>query len=151
MTNSTNERPKKKARRKLLENDGGPLAVRKMEGYHLRWAADNNPQDPLNIETLLDRGYEFVTPKEQGMLENNRHGEISSALEVRNAEMIRRTGRDGITQILMKLPLEFYEEDLEELKQSNNKTVDAQMKPKDRNQVGLAEFGESIVDGKPIK
>jgi hypothetical protein len=148
MANET-KTPKKRARRRILASTG-PLQVRPMDGYHLRWAATNNPQDPLNIQELMERGYSTVTPGEQG-LTTDHAGDLASVVETGSATTIQRTGRDGITLMLMKLPNEFYQEDLQDLKKHNDSLVNLAAKPKQENAAGLKEFGESVIDGKPVK
>lgn len=139
---------KRKPRAKLM-GTSGPLDCKPIPGFKLRWAAINNPQDPLNIQTLLARGYVPVTPAEQD-LDNVSYGDLSSAVQEKTKDTIIRTGRDGISQMLMKIPVELYEEDLKELKAFNDSMVNAAAKPKQKNAIGLQEFGESIINGKPI-
>jgi hypothetical protein len=139
---------KKRPRKKLME-DTGPLHCKAMKGYHLRWAAINNPQDPVNIQTLLERGFTPVSPKEQG-ISTEKLGEYASVLSDNSSDTIKRTGRDGITLMLMKLPEDDYLEDLKELKEYNDAQVEQRLRPKPKNDIGLQEFGESVIDGKPV-
>lgn len=140
---------KKRPRKKLLSQTG-PLSCKSMPGFHLRWHTTNDPQSPMNIQEALDRGYTFVTPAEQGIDINSFKEDLSSAIDNSTSDRVIRTGRDGINSVLMKLPLEFYHEDLEELRQHNDAQVAHAVKPKKVNGVGLPEFGESIINGKKI-
>jgi hypothetical protein len=132
----------KRPRRKILA-DSGPLAVKQIPGYHLRWATENDPQDPNNIKTLMERGYTPVTEEDapdefvSGDLRSN-HG---SNLGV---SVLKRAVGQGLIAVLMKLPLEFYHEDLKELENFNHSQVQERLKPTMPSRKGIVPVNGAV-------
>jgi len=113
------EKPKR-VKRSLTERDG-LLVCKPLDGYHLRWVSINDPHQPMNYDWAIRGGYEPVTNKEQGLV--NRSGDPAF-----DGADVRRTGKDGITLLLMKQPQEFYEEELADFKAHNDGLVEEKLK-----------------------
>ena len=128
----------KRPRKKLTEV-GGPLRCKPIDGYHLRWVAINNPHDPMSMNWAMDRGYEMVAPEEQDIYSYER-----SSDPTHRGSDIRRTGRDGISLVLMKLPKELHDEDIEDFKKTNNAAVEAKTRPTAPEAIGS--FGTITID-----
>lgn len=126
-------RPRKKLREKT-----GPLHCKEMPGYRLSWVSINNPQDPFALENAIDQRMVKVRPEEQQLDAFVRSGDPTH-----NGSDIRRTGRDGITLLLMKQRIEHYEEDVNEQVERNMQNVMNTQSPKDApNAVGM--FGKNV-------
>jgi hypothetical protein len=129
------EKPVFKRPKSKLLNSTGPLSCKSIPGYHLRWVSLNDPQQPQNMQWAYDQGYDAVKPEEQNMIKE-------SAYTKDLGSDIRVTGRDGITQVLMKQPIDYYEESIKELTDYNH----AQVSKKDTSEDGKAfgTFGKTV-------
>ena len=105
----------KRVRRSLRERDG-LLECKPIPGYHLRWVSINDPNQPNNYDWAIRGEYTPVSNSEQGLV--NRSGDPAF-----DGADVRRTGKDGITLLLMKQPIDIYEEELEEFKSYNDELV----------------------------
>lgn len=114
---ATEQKAFKRPKKKLMEG-GGPLHCKPMEGFHLRWVTVNDHSNPTNMSWAEGQNYVPVTPKEQGLSEYER-----SSDPTHSGSDIRRTGKDGITSILMKQPVEDYEESIREITEINDKPL----------------------------
>lgn len=124
----------KKPRKPLTEGTG-PLSCQPIPGYHLRWVAINDPRDPMSMQWADGQNYVKVAPEEQGLALSDRSSDPSHS-----GSDIRRTGRDGITSILMKQPIEDYEDAIKEFTAANMKQLEAQ--PAKSEAIGT--FGKSV-------
>lgn len=130
------EQPKtiRKPRRKLTEG-GGPLACQRIPGYHLRWIATNDPKDPTSMLWAEGQNYVKVSPEEQGYSLSDRSSDPHYS-----GSDVRRTGRDGITLVLMKQPQEDYDDAIKEFTELNEKQLQTQpAKPE-----AIGTFGKSV-------
>jgi hypothetical protein len=122
----------RKPKQKLMD-DSGPLKCKSMPGYHLRWVSMNDPREPTNMQWADGQNYVPVSPKEQDI-------NIDSKYLRDTGDDIRVTGGDGITQILMKQPIEDYEESIKEFTEYNQKQLHRE--PENTEAVGT--FGKTI-------
>lgn len=107
--------PARRPREKLLDRSG-PLNCKPMPGWHGRWVSINDPRQPGNMAWAYGQGYEKVHPSEQNI--------INDSCDTKDiGSDIRVTGGDGITQVLMKNPIEYYEEAIQEITQENDRQV----------------------------
>ncbi len=104
------------------------LEVPDMPGYHLHWFTS----DPARIQRALDGGYKFVDEKEVSTNNVSLGGDTAAS---GNTDMGSRVsivsggdlGRDGqpMRLILMKIDMEWYEEDQKLLEARNDKVAAA--------------------------
>ena len=86
----------------------GPLALNKQNQdpeMHYHWAMDDS-EDGSKIERLLQAGYEFCKPEEKMVA-----GNTSVYSTVSQGSIVRVPAGQGKYHYLMKLPLEWYEDD----------------------------------------
>lgn len=142
-----------KRKRRPMKDMQGPLNTTPIPGFRTRWVAMNDSGRATNVKQAMERGYVPVTPQEQGIspyqaedLTGVTHGNSSSSTIV-------NTGRDGISLILMKIREEDFQEDLQDFKKYNDSQVVLAAKPKAQSVDGkqIPGFGESFIDGKPLK
>jgi hypothetical protein len=98
----------KRPRRSLNDIGANILTVDNQEpGYHYYWASDS--QDiPGGIKRFLDAGYTFVTdPTKVGDPTVNQSSGIGSAVSI--------NGGRGTRLYLMRIPLEWYNEDQQKM------------------------------------
>lgn len=114
----------------------GPLACKEIPGYHLRYIAINSPEDSLAMDWAEGQGYEPVLKKEQGLIERSQDAKDSGS-------DVRRTGKDGVTLLLMKQPIEYYDESIEELTRYNNERLTSHQ-AKTINSDGLGQTAATI-------
>lgn len=124
----------KKPRKKLTEG-GGPLACQPISGYHLRWIAINDPRDPMSMQWAEGQNYVKVSPQEQGLSLSDRSNDPHQS-----GSDVRRTGKDGITLVLMKQPQEDYEDAIKELTELNEN----QLKKQPAKPEAIGTFGKSV-------
>lgn len=129
------EKPFKRPKKRLMEG-GGPLHCIPVEGHHLRWVAINSDKDPTSMSWALGQNYSPVSPEEQDLIAYERSGDPHNT-----GSDIRRTGRDGITLVLMKQSNEDYEESIREITKYNDEQVAAKTTPVSKD---VPTFGGSV-------
>ena len=93
-----------------------------IEGYHLHWMNDEKNR----IETALDNGYEFVSPEEVGGMRYDNVTNRNTELSDNRVRLLVGTTQDGpLFAYLMKIPLDWYEEDQQHLQERNDMVDDA--------------------------
>lgn len=130
-------KPKVKRPRSRLTESTGPLSCKSMDGYHLRWVALNDPRQPRNMEWAKANEYTVVTPEEQNITESLTYNKDLGS-------DIRVTGNDGVTSILMKQPIDYYNEVIQEFVEDN----DNQLNTAERQQQGqeaIGTFGKTVL------
>lgn len=97
---------RKREKRRAFGVPRSRLSVSKeIEGYHLRWIND----EPGRLQQALDSDYSFVTPEEVGRISTDRDDQ-----RVKEHVGVGRDDRTPMYAYLMKIPLEWYEEDKKE-------------------------------------
>lgn len=122
----------RKPRRKLLDKTG-PLTCRTIPGKHLRWI---NLNEPGNMYWAEGQRYTPVRPDEQDLSEFERSQDSKST-----GSDIRRTGKDGVTLMLMKQDQEDYEDAIKEITEENQRQITA-FKAKGSEAIGT--FGKTV-------
>ncbi len=105
-----------KRRKDPLMDSTGPLKCNPIPGQHLRWLTVNDPSEPRNMQWAEGQNYVAVHPTEQGYSKDSQYTKDMGS-------DIRVTGKDGITLVLMKQPMEDYEESIQESLEFNNRQV----------------------------
>lgn len=119
--NEHNDKTLKPRRRKKDFSNKGPLGgVRPdaIPGYHIRWILVDHPDKPNRFaEVCHNNDYEPVKPAEIG--ERDINGELIEG------DTVTRANKGHGKMMLVKIPLEFYEQDLKEKTKRNKTSVAA--------------------------